>query len=51
MAGVTHAELGNLTVGIQIESFFQEMANNAVKERKKERQAEMEKNGGGGQPG
>ncbi len=40
---MTHAELGNFTIGIQIESFFQEMANNAIKQRK----AEAREKGGG----
>ena len=34
MHGVTNAELGNFTLTIQIESFFQEQANEAVALRK-----------------
>ena len=34
MHGVTNAELGNFTIGIQIESFFKEMANKAIENRK-----------------
>ena len=37
MHGVTDAELGNFTIGIQIESFFKEMANQAVAKRKEAR--------------
>ena len=30
MHGITHNDLGNFTLGIQIESFFEKMAENAI---------------------